>query len=424
MITLNKQQIIFGIGCLVIFVCTVFFLRSVSFGILDTDSAKYALNIAVPHPPLGRWFMVASQWIFGYNVFAARFPSFLAGMLSFWLFLKLVFKREKSILLLVFLLIALNAGVIFLMGRGYQTSFLSCAIAFIVYGTTKETRARFVWITLGYLLAIWTQLQGLLLFPVVCILFWQAWCENKFEFRINNWAFLSLSFVVAHTGLVVLWLLTNPLSIADALSLAHRGSSNGIERILAFFQATPGWLLVFAFFLAAFSFFARRGQRIKVASVFVGISVFSLYFFKNPASYYMPYAFAFVSWSLIIVDISKKWMNFLVLFFVAIICFVDGRIVWPALIQEAPYVHTKEIIALQSIAKIHSTDTMALGKFGYEWNYFLQKRFVRFTTDLDIQSKIKTLFVFFPETLSWDETYFLSSFSRKTHIGTVDIYER
>ena len=423
--TSNRRRLFIYIGVLITAVYICLFLRSVSFRILATDSAKYALNIAVPHPPLGRWLMVASQWVFGHTDFAARFPSFFADVFSFWLFLKLILRREKYLPLLLFFFIAINPAVIYWMGQGYQTSFISCAIALITYGAAKESRMGLFWIFAGYMLAIWTQLQGLLLFPVICILFWQAWREKKLQIQRNNPALWLFIFIAVHSGLVMLWLLTNPLAIADALSLAHRASSSGIVgRIIELFQADFVRLLIVAFIAGVLSFIARKEQRFRKATFLVGLGIFSIYFFKNPAPYYTPYVFALASWSVLGLDLPKRWINFSILLLVVAAFVIDVGIVMPKLIYTSSYFRTEDINTLQKIVSKYPEDSIALGNFGYEWNYFLLKRFVRFTTNRIIQDRVRAAFVFVPQTLSQDELSFLSIFSHRSHIGTVDIYER
>ncbi|MFH1621059.1 MAG: hypothetical protein ABIB04_03165 [Patescibacteria group bacterium] len=425
MMTLNRRRLFIFIGVLITAVYLYLFLRSVSFGVLATDSAKYALNIAVPHPPLGRWLMVASQWIFGHTDFAARLPSFLADVFSFWLFFKLILKREKYLPLLIFFFIAINPAVIYWMGQGYQTSFISCAIALIAYGAVKEPRIGFFWIFAGYMFAIWTQLQGLLLFPVVCMLFWQALHEKTLQIRRNDTTLWLFIFTAAHSGLVILWLLTNPLSIADALSLAHRVSSSSmVGRIIELFQADFGRLLIVALITGLLSFIAKKEQRFRKATFLLGLSIFSIYFFKNPASYYTPYVFALASWSVLELDLPKRWMNFSILLVVVAVFVIDVRIVMPKLTYTSSYFRIEDVNALQTIVSKYPEDSMALGNFGYEWNYFLQKRFVRFTTNRVIQDKTRAAFVFVPQTLSQNELNFLSIFSHRSHVGAVDIYER
>lgn len=426
MIALSKKNLFACVGILIVTLYIFVFLRSVSFGVLATDPAKYALNIAIPHPPLGRWIAIVAQWVFGRTSFAARLPSFLADMLSFVLFFILILKSKKDFSAYLFSLIAINPAVIYWIGQGYQTSFLSCAIALIAYGAMKESRGGFFWIFAGYLLAIWTQLQGLLLFPAVFFLFWRGWREKRIDLQRNDsilWLFL---FIIVQSGLVVLWLLTNPLAIADAISLAHRASSSGIQdRIIELLQADFGRLLLVGLTMSLLLFFLKKQERLTLSPLLIILSIFSLYFLKNPASYYTPYVFSFVSWGIIEwSSLEGKQKKSFVLLLIAFVFVVDTKTVMPRLVFVSSGLKMEDVARIQNIASKYPEESMALGNFGYEWNYFTKKRFVRFTPENSIQSKVRAAFVFVPWTLSKEEQKFLSIFPHKTNIGMIEIYER
>ncbi len=403
----------------------VVFFRSVSAGLLATDSAKYALNLAVPHPPLGRWLMLASQWIFGTTVFGLRFPSFLADIGSCLVFLAIGFRREKFYgwWLALYAVMACNMGVLFWSGQGYQTSFLACAIALMAYGTTKEGVGRFVWIAAGYLLAIWTQLQGLLLFPAVAILFWEAWRHKRMELRARDPVFIVGLLLLIHTGLVLLWFVTNPFAIADAMGLAHRASAITQGHIWDLLRIDFVRLLIGGIGIGIIALCLNTERRFFSAALMASLVIFSLYLLKNPALYYTPYVFALAAWSLTEVSLHRKWERCVVAGIAVGIVLIDTPALWHHMKEITPRLNRENMAQLRTFMTEYP-QSMALGNFGYEWNFFLQQRPIRFTRNSVIQEKTDAVFVFMPETLSEEERAYMAKFPHFVRLGTAEVYLR
>jgi hypothetical protein len=398
-------------GAVLTLVYSFIFLRDVLSGTIVTDAAKYALNIPYPHPPLGRWLMLGSQAIFGSTIFAARLPSFLAEAVAVGLF----FVASKKRWSLFFL--ALSPAFLLWIGQGYQTSFLLLAVSLVVYGTTREqSDARLAWITVGYLLAIWTQLQGVFLLPAVLMFFFVN--RRAVSFKIF------LATILAHTFLVALWLAGSPLAVADAIHLAGT-SPSFIDNLRGSIAADffPLACLLVALCVAHLVRW-RKQKRITVetGAMLVSSIIFLSYLFTNPAPYYVPYVLAICYWGLIEFRTSSKNVFHVLLATLIIYFAAETSLIGPSLIHPRPPVNNA--VSDLRLFLADRDEVMALGYFGYDRSYVLGKTFVHFASDPTVRDRIKTVIVFRPETLTIGEEEFLSTFEHHAEYGGTPVYTK
>ncbi|MEK7473185.1 MAG: hypothetical protein AAB668_00435 [Patescibacteria group bacterium] len=393
------------------------FFREASLGLLANDAAKYALNIPYPHPPLGRWFMLASQALFGTTAFAARLPSFIAELVAIFLFLRC--SRNFASFLL-----ALGPAFLIWVGQGYQTSFLMLAISLIAFGVMNKGVARLAWVTAGYLLVIWTQLQGVLLLPAVLILFWEEWRNESLAFQFDRVPAWLLANVFAHTFLVALWFIGSPLAVADALALA--GSSVGFAQKAAGFAGAdffPLALLLVALNIAhLIRWWKEKRLTASTGAMLVSSVILLAYLFSNHASYYLPYLFALCFWSLVELRFMSKRRMIALCIALAIFLGAEAYLFGPRLVQ-APADRRAETVALREALSSHES-VMALGFYGYEQPYLFGKMFARFASDLGIRERTDAVVVFRDETLNEEERAFLDAFPDRQTFGASTLYTR
>jgi hypothetical protein len=412
-----NNRLIWAAWAIIALVYALVFFREASLGLLANDAAKYALNIPYPHPPLGRWFMLASQALFGTTAFAARLPSFIAELVAIFLFLR----RSRNF---ASFFLALSPAFLLWVGQGYQTSFLLLAISLFVFGVTRKGAARLAWVTAGYVLAIWTQLQGVLLLPAVLMLFWSEWRAGSFRFRMDDASSWLLANVVGHTFLVALWLVGSPLAVADALALA--GSSVGFAQKAAGFAGADFFplalLLVALNVVHVIQWRAETRVTASTGAMLVSSAIFLAYLFSNHASYYLPYLFALCFWSLIELRLPSK--RHLIALYVALAIFLgaEAYLFGPRLVR-APADQRAETAALREALSSHES-VMALGFYGYEEAYRLGRNFARFSEDSERSGAVSAAIVFRHDTLTAEELHALAGFSRRDEYGTATVYTR
>ncbi len=394
-----------------------------SLGMLFTDPAKYALNLPIPHPPLGRWVMQVSQLLFGSTIFAVRLPTMLADIGAVALFLRLAQKQGSSSYgLSLFVLLAVFAASPLNLGSGFQTSFLALGLACIATGAfTERISSRVTWISIGYAVALWSQIQGILLLPFVLLVLWQTWKRAGTRHERRN-VLAAGVFSLVQTGLVTLWLASNPFALADALDLAGRAPAKEWDRVIAF--AGSGLAYVWAMLVVVAVALATRAKRDWRVYGYIGTAtLFSFYLYKNPAPYYLPYVIALVLWGVVLGSPWTKRRAMVVFAVSALLLVLDPgyKTLWQARTW-APHRTASQIAELRPYAQ--SPNVVAVGNFGYEWNYLLGTRFNRFGTSETIQQTAQTAIVFVPETVTEEERRFLKNFTSSTTIGSVVVYTR
>ncbi len=399
-----------------------FFAWSVSRGVLSTDPAKYALNIPVPHPPLGRWISLASQALFGSTILAVRLPTLLADLGAAWILFALVLKRGRATSLLLLAPILLHAASVTWTGQGFQTSFLALGFALIVYGLGARERVSLRFLVGGYLLAVWSQIQGVLLLPLVSYALWRAWQERPeapSRWQVGGTAILLL----AHTGLVTLWLGTNPFALADAVDLAKRSEAVGWARLVWVWRGEGTRLIGSAAILALGAWWTEGRPKKETLAYLATIALFAAYLYKNPAPYYVSYALPLAIWGVLKLQDAKRPVIVAAATLVGILAGFDLHLLWRPLTETAPQRTSADIATLRSLATGTSTPLVA-GDYGYDWNYLLGTTFIRFPRDPQVQASARTVFVFLPETLSQEERAFLDGFTTSTTVRGVHVYRR
>ena len=399
-----------------------FFAWSVSRGVLSTDPAKYALNIPVPHPPLGRWISLASQALFGSTILAVRLPTLLADLGAAWLLFALVLKRGKASSVLLLAPVLLHAATVSWTGQGFQTSFLALGLALIIHGFITRERISLAFLAVGYLLAVWSQIQGVLLLPLVGWALWRAWQEDAdapHRWRVGGTAALLLT----HTALVALWLGTNPYALADALDLAKRSEAAGLARLVWVWRGECTRLILSAAALALGAWWTKRRPNTETLAYLTTVSLFAVYLYKNPAPYYVSYALPLAIWGVLKLQDAKRGTILTVTALLAALAAFDLRLLWKPVTESAPQRTAADIATLRAFAGGTSTP-MALGDYGYDWNYLLGTTFVRFPRDPQVQASARTAFVLLPETLSEEERAFVQTFNTSTTVRGVTVYQR
>ncbi len=400
----------------------VFFAWSVSRGVLSTDPAKYALNIPVPHPPLGRWISLASQALFGSTILAVRLPTLLADLGAAWLLFALVLKRGKASSFLVLAPVLLHAATVSWTGQGFHTSFLSLGLALIIYGFITRERVSLALVAVGYLLAVWSQIQGVLLLPLVGWVLWRAWREDAdapHRWRVGGTAALLL----AHTALVTLWLGTNPFALADALDLAKRSEATGLARLAWVWRGECTRLILSAAALALGAWWTKRRPNAETLAYLATVSLFAVYLYKNPAPYYVSYALPLAIWGVLKLQDAKRSTILTVAALLTALAAFDLHALWKPLTETATQRTAADIAALRAFVGSTSTP-MALGDYGYDWNYLLGTTFIRFPRDPRVQESTQTAFIFLPETLSEEEWAFANTFAASTTVRGVTVYQQ
>lgn len=422
----RSERLVWAAWATLALVYAFFFVQETSAGLLANDAAKYALNIPYPHPPFGRWLMLASQAWFGANAFAARLPSLVAELLAIFLFLRtasLEQGRGWRELAPLFLL-ALSPAFLLWVGQGYQTSFVLLAVGLIAFGTTKKTDARLAWVTAGYLLAIWTQLQGALLLPAVLLFFWSEWRAGSFRLRMDDASSWLFANVIAHTFLVGLWLVGSPLAVADALQLA--GSSVGFTQKAAGFVAAdffPLAILLVALNVAhLYRWWKEQRLAVSTGAILLSSFLFLAYLFSNHASYYLPYLFALCFWNVIELRPATKRSSALLIVVIAFLVGTEAYLFGPRLAR-IPDDRRVETAALRERLSGHES-VMALGFYGYEEAFRLGRSFVRFAGDPRVREDVDAVVVFRSATLSDHERAFLAEFARRETFGSASVYAR
>lgn len=399
-----------------------FFAWSMSRGVLSTDPAKYALNIPVPHPPLGRWISLASQALFGSTILAVRLPTLLADLGAAWLLFALVLKRGKASSFLLLVPVLLHAASVSWTGQGFQTSFLALGLAFILYSFTERARVSLPLLAGGYLLAVWSQIQGILLVPLVGWVLWRAWREQPEaprRWQVGGTAAL----ILAHTGLVALWLGTNPFALADALDLAKRSEAAGLARLAWVWRGECTRLILSALILALGTWWTERRPKAETLAFLATVILFAAYLYKNPAPYYVSYALPLAIWGVLKLQDAKRAVIVTATVLLTFLAAFDLHLLWKPLTETAPQRTSTDIATLRAFASATSTP-MALGDYGYDWNYLLGTTFVRFPRDPQAQASARTVFVFLPETLSDEERTFLLAFNASTTVRGIAVYQR
>ncbi len=399
-----------------------FFAWSVSRGILSTDPAKYALNIPVPHPPLGRWISLASQALFGSTILAVRLPTLLADLGAAWLLFGLILKRGRLPSFLLLAPVLLHAASVSWTGQGFQTSFLALGLALIIYSFTSRERVSLPLLAGGYLLAIWSQIQGLLLFPLVGWALWRAWQERPG--MPDRWEVAgTAALVAAHTGLVILWLGTNPFALADAIDLAKRSEATGWARLAWVWSGECARLILGAAILGVATWRTERRPNAETVAYLITLFLFTAYLYKNPAPYYVSYALPLAVWGVLKLQEAKRTVIAVGAILVAILAGLDLWMLWKPLTATTPQRTSADLAQLRAFT--NSTPApMVAGDYGYDWNYLLGTTFIRFPQDPQLQASAKTVFVFNPDTLSTDERAFLQRFATHTMVRSVQVYQR
>lgn len=443
--------VVFGVHLL--FLCVSAWL-----GYLHTDAAKNALNIAYPHPPLSRWIMLASEWVFGKTIFAARLPSLLVGILSWFVFDRVAVLRRGSSSLARWMILILAGGgsMIVWMGQGNQTPFLVLGVALIAYGFTwklsemwhvtlsciEKMFSRFPkmfssirWccgffggsdafvnayiVLFGFLVALWSQLQAILLFPAVAIACIAYYLRTK-----NPWPGI---FAIVHVFLFFGWFATNPWAVADALHLAT--GTGRTTSIWLDYLATVNFLSMAIFLtIVMIGIIASlfRGAMIRFSKIgFLGASVFLFaYTMYVPGDWYVPYIFALLSWGLI--EFCESRRQAIVALFLAISISGFDILRFRSVLCTRSFAYGVPSSEVRDLARGFGSDEtiMALGGFGYDFQYISDRRFLRFASDPVVQSSIRHVVVPFPKSLSEDERVFLRSFVEMKRVGQVVVYER
>lgn len=392
--------------------------RAVALGILSTDPAKYALNLPVPHPPLGRWVMLVSQAVFGSGILAIRLPTLVADVLAMLLVFRLIQKRSSDAVVVLVALIAMFAASLLWLGSGFQTSFLALGIALIATGVVGEPRPKLAWVVLGYALALWTQVQGVLLLLFVGVVLWNAWDQAQTKTDRQTVAAAG-GFVLLQTGLLALWLLSNPFALADALDLAGRAPAQEWQRVVAFARSELSrvWGVLVLVVMAALG----RTNRTWLTYAYVfTVVLFTLYIYKNPAPYYLSYVVALLMFGVALTKWSPRRLAMVMIGAVALI-FIDYRMLAGQFAWRSQRTNM-EIEELRRIAS--SSGVVTVGDYGYDWNYLIGQRFVRLGSDAERFASATTAIVFLPDTVNETERGYLERFTSTTRIGSVTVYAR
>lgn len=261
------------------------------------DVAKFALGIEFPHPTLVTSVMAwMYRWVGPWNA-AVRFPLVvLLGMASAGVVREALARGvSRSTAFVLALALAFVPTTIAWTRDGYLpialvATWMVMAAGFRQIEATPSRVQGHALFLLGAVLGVWTQLQGMLVVPVVV---WMAW-RHRDALRQDGWLAALYGIAGVQAGLVVLGMLTNPLAIADLVSVGGRGIA---------FHDRLQMLLPWAWWLPLLLFGGIVGYRRapRAEWLFWGISTVPLllYLGKNPAIYYGPYGMWFVLFPLI-----------------------------------------------------------------------------------------------------------------------------
>ena len=190
-----------------IYAIALAFLQSM--GGVRTDEAKYLLNIPYPHPPAARFILgLTDGWAFQEMFWRITFATLLVqAVFLVWSMGKILSKRDRFVLCAVWLL---SAALVTQAGSVMMASLTAVeGLVFTWLWVRRDIEVtRFAgWLSLFWLLTLFTAFQGILFLPLVCALFWRT--------KLPRW--FRLFCICAPVGLLLLYVLGHPLLAASIL---------------------------------------------------------------------------------------------------------------------------------------------------------------------------------------------------------------
>jgi hypothetical protein len=259
------------------------------------DAAKYALNIAYPHPPLVRSMMWGMQALFGFTPLFARLPLVMLGAAAVGMVFALLRRLGLPVLVAMALTIAFGGQVewVHWMRAGFISSSLAFfwILAFLGIQRLEKNPAdvRGHWLLFfGFVGGCWSQLQGALFLPIFLLIYARQWHRFPHDAVVKTLRWIGV-LGLAQAALFFLYIATSPLILADITSFAG-SSPKGSAAWHAFAVSdflwplaaiALGWMIIILF---------RRGRLSGDERMAAALSlVMGLFLIKNPASYYAPY---------------------------------------------------------------------------------------------------------------------------------------
>lgn len=408
----------------------VLFLYAWNLGFLDLggDAAKYALNIAYPHPPLIRSMMWGMQVLFGFTPFFARLPLAILGAATVG-FAFVLFRRLglSMIAATVFTLaFGLNAEWI----RWIRYGFLSASLVFFwtiaflglmrIEKDPHDSRGHWL-LFAGFVGGCWSQLQGALFLPIYVLIYARLWFQFRRDGEMKKLFWIG-ALGIAQAALFFLYIATSPLILADIASFA-KSSPKGFEIVHPFLASGYQIFIGTAFVFWAAAFFIRR-TRLSLTeriSFFLTLIV-SLFLFKNPAEYYAPYAvfMLFLSAAVMLVRIRKDVALCLATLFLALSLSGTGSAFFVMPEQTVFNRHAADLRGLIQGEK----EIIVLGPDSYQAQYYLPVVNRKLPGDLSIRNRIRFALIVNREGMTEEERNYAATLHLVARFERLELLER
>jgi hypothetical protein len=181
-----------------------------------TDEAKYLLNIPYPHPPLARWIFSMTEWMPMQELFWRVVLATLSVQAVFfvWDMGRSLLVEQRKLLAAFWLL---SAAVLLQAGTIMMAPLTAVqALVFLWLLDRHAFVARYpTFVSLFWLMSLFTAYQILLFLPVVIVVFWKT--------DLKRWK--KLVCIATPLILLVLYTMTNPLILASMLDAGTQNSS-------------------------------------------------------------------------------------------------------------------------------------------------------------------------------------------------------
>ena len=209
---------------------------------VKTDEAKYLLNIPYPHPPFARFILSSTEWI-PMQELLWRFIFATLMVQAVWLVLDMARRMsvEKKITLAGLWLF--SGSVVFQAGTIMMAPLTALqGLVFLWLLLKNEEDALFTttfpgWITLFWIISLFTAYQAILYTPLVWMIFW----------RMKRPLWQKSAFLIVPTLLVLLYIATNPLAAASFINAGGQNVVHSIgERLVMIVGSllrSGGWVL-------------------------------------------------------------------------------------------------------------------------------------------------------------------------------------
>ncbi len=330
---------------------------------VQTDEAKYLLNIPYPHPPLARFILHLNQnWIHQELFWRIIFATLLVQ--AVWILLRLVQDLKQSARVAVAASWLLSTGVLFQAGTVMMAPLTALEALFFIYLLLRDDETVDMWlIATVWLVSLFTAYQAVLFAPIVCALILRS--RVPLLQKIAAFAIPLL--------LLFLYTLSNPLALASITIHATKDVSDTIFiRLAAFLRV---WFLGGSVVVSLVGLYGIiRARAWPLIGSFLLVSAYVLLArFDYYAILFMPLSVAGV-----ILLLRKRQLATFPFVVLLCLCSVAFALRMPPVFSPSPARRTMQMI---DNAHIHGPLFIS-GSFGHNWQYESSQEIVRFNAAL------------------------------------------